>query len=138
MNREALEEIRDWLRAGTPEKSGITGLDMRTFVSRDLTHDCGTTCCIAGAAIQFDRVRKGLPICKTGIDLANDSSGYTISDNARKILGISPEKAEILFFGDTLISLYDITPEWAANCIDHFLETGEVNWLVTKPKDNEA
>ncbi len=116
MNVERLTEIAEWLDQGAPERvvegGVIHGFDMDHFL--DKAADCGTTCCIAGAAIAFNE----------GFHAA---SSWNADSSAQKILGLTNSQAMDLFFDG-----YDSTPQHAAVVIRHLIATGTVDWNATR------
>lgn len=119
MNIERLNIIAEWLEAGAPHKDGVDGFDMRDFINEYA--ECGTTCCIAGAAIQF----------------FGGGDGGMPEDKATALLDLDCTTASNLFYGgimtvDGQVDLEDITPAWAARCIRKLIATGEVDWVGTQ------
>jgi len=121
VNIDKLTEIAEWLEAGAPERKGVTGFDMETFLS---DKGCGTACCIAGAVVQFDRkapYRTADEAIGAGIDPGNDAAG---------ILDIEEDMADELFYarGEDLDR---VDSAWAARCVRKLIETGRVDWRGT-------
>jgi len=111
MNTERLAEIAEWLETGAPEKNGVA-FDMRRF---KLATDCGTTCCIGGAAVQF---------------FGNKYTPFS-SSGAASMLVINDETAKDLFYPEE--SYYtSITPDLAARCIRKLITTEQVDWEGTR------
>lgn len=128
MNKRRLKVISDWLRAGAPHKKGIDGFDMEISFGKSYENpDCGTVACIGGAAICFFE-RK--------FDPTKEVDAYCLDSRAGHLLELDHDRASQLFFPNQWggPELEEITTEWAANCIDHLIETGEVDWWATKPK----
>lgn len=128
MNIDKLVEIAEWLEAGATYVKGVSRFDMTHFIERD---HCGTSCCIAGAAIQFDRK---FPYADGEVTGAHET--------ARRILGLTFAQALALFYGEGSDCVLDpdegdinplsrITPAWAARCIRKLIETGKVDWAGT-------
>jgi hypothetical protein len=95
-------------------------------------HDCGTPACIAGHLVGT-RVRKRVALLQAEDDAAGIE--YMIA-KAAPLLAISEEVARHLFMPWTLfrsLSSPEISAEWAAACLRKLAETGEVDWLGTKP-----
>lgn len=127
--RLRLIEIAEWLESGCAYK-GMGGFDMRSYM--DPYAECGTTCCIAGAALAFNRGARRV--------FAEDGDPV---DQAGAILGLNFNEARALFhaFNCPRGSQYntsqwhefsEITPDWAARTIRHFLATGDVNWTLNR------
>lgn len=111
MNVELLKEIIDWLDAGAPEHKGIAGFWMYSYQSEldpaagadwqqhlppalrnsppdevaPPTAECGTVCCIAGAAIAFSGGGR------------QPRGGALTADRAADLLGINYDLALSLF-----------------------------------------
>lgn len=152
MNKRKLEQIAKWLEAGAPHRGNIVGFNMEYFrtlqvLSTDnvaswrrgdslrpgetVPADCGTVCCIAGAAIQFNEDSKS----PKNVDPIDNFA------TAKQLLGLSYWQASALFYGEvqdedgdtvSAVRLDRITPAWAARCIRKLIETGEVDWLGTE------
>jgi len=116
MNVERLTEIAEWLDRGAPERrvSGgvINGFDMESFYDDHAA--CGTTCCIAGAAVAFHKGYSAL-------------DAWNVDDIAQELLGLTREQAGELFF-----SGFGSTPQHAASVIRHLIATGTVDWNATR------
>lgn len=125
MNITRLTTIAEWLEAGAPHRDGVGGFDMRTFLNP--LNDCGTTCCIAGAAIQFFGDQSAREVL---------SRGRFVAPTATAILGLSEGSAKSLFFGfainGDIIDLREVTVAWAARCIRKLIATGVVDWEGTR------
>lgn len=152
MNVELLTNIAEWLEAGAPEARHGFGFDMRwwkmTGDAMDPFEDesretCGTTCCIAGAAIELSGVM---------LNFSEWAEGTDCSATARRVLGLTEEQALSLFdpwlddywsrpnLMDML--LFDevglrkpIDPRAAAKVVRHLIATGEVDWFKAMPED---
>jgi hypothetical protein len=139
MNIERLIEIAEWLEAGAPERAGIVEFNMRDAIEpvRSIDWACKTACCIAGAAIQFERSHRGESPIKSRRCMGD------IHLDAIRILGINFSEAHGLFFGNGYIDgsissvkgsfrggLNSITPEIAARTIRHFIATGDIDWTL--------
>lgn len=124
MNRELLTQIAKWLEAGAPHVRGIDRFDMNRFVytQEQGSNSCGTSCCIAGAAEQFNRVNKGLP---PFANLEMDDM-----ENTKELLGLSPEVGKQLFYAPGY-DIKAILPHQAAITIRHLLYTGKVDWSIS-------
>lgn len=103
-----------------------------TFDMGQVLHDCKTPACIAGhVAVANGFVR----------DPKGDHINLQAMRFAREVLALQPQQAADLFcatscvFGTTAEN-YDgmaATPAHAAACLRKLAETGEVDWLGTKP-----
>lgn len=135
MNIELLDRIATWLEAGAPHESGIS-FNMNYLYSSNageawidgemVEQDCGTACCIAGAALQFG----GKPdlINPDDFDADQDERGF---EEAAKLIGMEYKDAHALFYPEET-SPFDhyeeITPEYAARVVRKLIKTGEVDW----------
>lgn len=117
MNTERLREISDWLKADAPEKNGVAGFYMPLFWAEK---SCGTVCCIGGTAAKWWGENPDIEPMASAV--------------GRDILGLSDDAADELFFVSRCMDVYltDITPAWAARCIDHLIATGVVDWKGTR------
>ena len=130
MNIERLNEIAEWLEAGAPHKGKVHAFYMGGFIRPvyDVTgkssdyNSCGTACCIAGAAVQFN--------LKKNKKAQIESEQADLEERAAKLLDMSYEDAEELFFGGDY-RLSDITAKWAARCIRKYIKTGKIDWKGT-------
>lgn len=167
LKEKAFEKVLAWLDAGAPhEQARGMKFDMAEFVTvgSNTTADenwCGTACCIAGAALVFNKEQVLRPLVeiatskiqKVGCsnwDLNGVSDSVSLWREAKQVLGVSQQQATLLFapfdqFEDELLEIYPdlkhddwpddarhITPAWAARTIRHLIETGEVRWDKTK------
>jgi hypothetical protein len=138
MHIQRLTAIAQWLEAGAPEKAGVSRFHMTRYIVQDHQH-CGTRCCIAGAAIQFDRAEKGERPYRheteiTGVNTYDCTAVVTV---AARILDLPFNTAAKLFVGENThhspgAMLSDVTPAWAARCIRKLMATGEVDWSGTE------
>lgn len=128
MNIDRLTTIAEWLEAGAPHRDGVDGFDMSGWINREAA--CGTTCCIAGAAVEFFQC--GL------LD-----HGDTYYSAGKRLLGLNGANAWNLFSPtSSAASTWDIqkaraflsgiTPAWAARCIRKLIATGAVDWEGTR------
>lgn len=111
MNIERLTQIAEWLEAGAPHRGGVAGFDMRYVTS---TTDCGTVCCIAGAANAFFDAHLGMSV------------------NAARRLGINRMQSLELFMPDGYTLEGKYSAAHAARCIRKLIATGEVDWHGTE------
>lgn len=130
MNIDRLSEIAVWLESDVKTTKGVSEFDMRGFIENPLNHQCGTCCCIAGAAIQFSRVA---PFANHFEATTCQDMHESFSETAANLLGLDEVKADDLFFGRGYgVDLTQITPAWAARCIRKLIATGEVDWVGTR------
>lgn len=142
MNIERLTEIAEWLERGAPERDGVKGFYMPDFfsMSTDVYYDirsalrvgevnradeifrgCGTTCCIAGAAIAFYAEHPATVV----------TSVYTDEiGKAAELLELDYNTAIKLFA--PAFSMDKIHPAWAARCVRKLIAVGVVDWLGTE------
>lgn len=124
MNVDKLTEIAEWLEAGAPERDYVNEFHMANFIR---ANGCGTSCCIAGAAVQFECHGA----CGSTLDTYSAPEVYKA---AKGLLGLSEETAQELFYAESIQDdrfkgLNDIGPQWAARVIRHLIATGRVEWL---------
>ncbi|MDR3445950.1 hypothetical protein [Dyella sp.] len=122
--RQRLIEVAEWLEAKTPAKAGVVEFDMSHWVEQN---ECGTSCCIAGAIVQFDQAANGRAALSVGeigeIDEGLADHYYSIGDYAGDLCGLNTAQADELFTNNL-----DATPSDAATAIRRFLDTGEMYW----------
>ena len=125
--QETLRPVLDWLENGAPHIKSTKNKNIKiTFDMNSFENDegeCGTACCIAGAAYQFSSdMRKELP----GVDTRDAcNSCYSVG----QWLGLSEEDSKELFLPSGLYVHYgDISAAQAAETLRHFLDTGEIVW----------
>jgi hypothetical protein len=147
MNTERLTKLAEWLEAGATHERitfdmqcGVTfndDGDGRAFVegTKDF-EDCRTTCCIAGAAVQFFADQETLDALRDDFNAKYEEelTWTNVFEQAADLLGLSYQEAEDLFtpdvsLGGTLKCFSD--PAWAARTIRHLISTGEVDWEAT-------
>jgi hypothetical protein len=134
--KERLEAIASWLEAGAPEKAGVR-FDMRRvyceagILLRSGTW-CGSTVCMAGAAVQFFGTKKQ----RENMMRFAEWEPWKVGEQARGLLGLSTKKANQLFFPDTEgseeVDLEEIDASWAARCLRRFIDAGVVSWNETR------
>lgn len=129
--RKALVTVAEWLEDGAPHKKLGGGLqldafDMETVVQVDPT--CGTSCCIAGAVCQFERLGMNARDKLGGLEWMGDNGAF---DMARDFIGMSDCSARSMFMPWVSFDGQDDSFNSAARgaaVIRHFLATGEVDW----------
>jgi hypothetical protein len=156
MDNQRLEEIATWLEGGAKHES-ITfdmakGIFVRTNVEIpasevDLTA-CSTSCCIAGAAVEFAHKDDVGYLHKLldGGEVDRDAEGHDgyqgvwgiISHEAMELLDLDYDTANQLFRPDEYgngpygeLEPYS-DPAWAARVIRKLIATGEVDWAGTE------
>lgn len=155
-NIPRLTRLAEWLEAGAMHETMTfdinTGITIKASTyNRDEPTECGTSCCIAGAAVQFfdkggyDDMVRNFPVDPEYPDDHDENSlSWTkIFANARDLLGLTtdqaallfvpdndPEKPSIFAWSDELEKYND--PAWAARTIRHFIATGEMDWEAVK------
>lgn len=141
MKTEMFQPVLKWLEAGAIHTSTGIGFNMNEFVEDDAFDfegkNCGTSCCIAGAVQQFNKLK--------GFDKST-----VVKEIFRlgEFLGMTEEQSLRLFFAadrmkepDEYGSVYPntgalvgqetlsgISPQRAAKTLRRFMETGEVVW----------
>jgi hypothetical protein len=140
MNVDRLVYIAEWLEAGAPTQGKVKGFNMRFGVSAEAgdTPQCGTTCCIAGAATQFFNDEDGWFVTKafdfdSEYKETNEAPWDVVQREATHILGLDHFDALCLFqperlFGGELSDYND--PLRAARVIRNFIATGIVDWRI--------
>lgn len=160
MHVQRLTEIAEWLEAGAPRKGYATGFNMQYGIKIDqnlanpqLTQNefgeypiaqaeavlstCGTTCCIAGAAVLFynepaEKLAKHY-FRLYGTVLWHGHHG--IEEEATSLLELTEREARYLFTPHDVWNgrLEDYNdPAWAARVIRGFIATGTVDWIAYK------
>lgn len=155
MNKERLTKIAEWLEAGA--KHDLITFDMTSGVrfTQEVPHDpdkapyCASSCCIAGAAVQFfggfseDDLES---IDTERFDGHAEIAWDHILPKARELLDLDHFTAERLFTPNdffvvpgshgSLKAFND--PAWAARVIRGFIATDAVDWLKYRYKTTEA
>lgn len=145
MNIERLTAIAEWLENGAPHVRFDMSKGFAIEVDpNDVTNVCGTSCCLAGAAVQFfdapkEKTEELLTEVKDNEDLEDDNyfveyEWENIFNEAMQLLGLDHETAYALFRPDNGYGGLDRfnDPAWAARTIRHLIATGEVDWAATK------
>lgn len=134
MNRERFEHVASWLEAGAPERGRVEGFNLGyTIVKPDKS--CGTICCIAGATVEFYDKAYADSYLEIG-EFLRYMAWYDLCERARELLGITEDEARELFnpmaaMDGKMIANSQwrpITPQWAGQCVRHFMATREVDW----------
>ena len=143
MNINRLKQLAEWLEAGAPHEritfdmsKGISFKVIESFDPKQIMA-CKTSCCMAGAAVQFFNkpealLRKELKESPQSFNIGEsyELKWLSVKTHAASVLGLDKEKAELLFepnYGYDLHKFND--PQWAARTIRHLIATGEVDWL---------
>jgi hypothetical protein len=108
--RERLEFLSELLRVIPPENFDMSDWQYRSARAQQRRW-CGTAGCIAGWAAVFWNSNKF------------NSPRY----EGAEALSLTYEQAESLFVPGGVV-LYDVTPTQAADVIDNYLATGEIDW----------
>ncbi|MBS7457714.1 hypothetical protein [Coralloluteibacterium stylophorae] len=155
MNLDRLDTLARWLEDGAKHER-IT-FDMTKGIAIKTTElfdpekptECGSSCCIAGAAVQFFgdlsdldpyMVARRLEEERRYGDDAEEEVQFRwgdIMDDAAELLGLTPGQARALF-EPGMHPIWPYTyeeyndPAWAARTIRHLMATGEVSWAATE------
>lgn len=122
MNRENIKAAAELIRNTPP-----CAFNLAKWAEHDTESPCGSVACIAGT-IQREHSPKDFREYMRGTGNWKKSP----KEFASNYLGISYIKANRLFV-PCLPPKYgysDVTPEIAANALDYFAETGEINWNI--------
>jgi hypothetical protein len=122
--RDRLIEVAEWLEAKTPSKAGVDGFDMNSWVGHN---ECGTTCCIGGAVVQFDQAARGEKPIAAGHprEISPDLENVYVDmgDYAGDLCGLNPVEADVLFRENL-----QATATEAAETVRRYLDTGKLYW----------
>lgn len=117
------EPVLEWLDAGGDD---VIGFDMGSFYDDTADHHCGTTCCIAGAVNQFNKLNVD--------NYSADAACYEIGE----LIGMTKKQVDNLFLGHTPAGLTypldAIPPQLAASVLRTFIETGYAPWPEELPE----
>ncbi len=153
MNIERLDYLATWLENGAKHERITFDLEYGISIKSedfdpDAPTECKTSCCIAGAAVQFfseaqelvDLFRQHGPVEYDMWGDADDNSldWRVIFARGKELLGLTHEQALDLFTPDNNgvtptsfnLGFYN-DPAWAARTIRHLIKTGEVDWEAT-------
>lgn len=168
LNLERLDALAKWLEAGAPHDKLVFDMNVGIVYRVPLDVDevapnaCKTSCCIAGAAVQFfgEQQDDGKPpLWNTASWDIDETSGcelfqvpwYDVKQEASSLLfGPEPDDEEeyakykrltrALFNPDTVydfVRLPDFSDsKWAARTVRRLMETGEVDWRATAEPGN--
>jgi len=151
MHIERLTKLAEWLEAGGKHElvhfdmtSGIRfseEVEMERLTPEEI-NACGSSCCIAGAAVQF--FNNPVAMIRAAIE-DNDMYDttevpwHTVKEEAAELLELDSDVASWLFepnYYAHIVDHYNLgafnDPAWAARTIRHLIATGEVNWKAMK------
>jgi hypothetical protein len=146
--KDLLQKVIDWLKAGAPEtklneNTTLKGFDFGQWTTTPYEDDnnnpgwCGSTGCIAGAAVQF--AAPDIVITHDGIQSKTqgfyDLMGPEIGTIAEQLLDLTPEDAFLLFspFDDYRLDwIRHLKPEKIAITLQHFQDTNEIDWELAR------
>lgn len=113
MNTELMNETITWLKGLAHTEIKYNHEEWVADTPDDLTHWCGTTCCIGGFAIS--------QTCATPQDWVETPTGTPVM--ARNALGLSELQASWLFHGhfSRKMRTSEITPEESIRAIEYLL-----------------
>ena len=123
MNIENLKKLRDSVNDSRAFDMGIYGVRYIDDVNFNGPHYCGAPACIAGHAVALI------------IEGGRDIFGFiNASVEAIRWLELDQKTASNLFKPceeHEGIDMWDVTQSHAVRCLDHLIETGEVDWMAT-------
>lgn len=134
----ALIQVAVWLENGakhvTVDKTGrvLDSFNMEYGIDKTREPECGTSCCIAGAVVQFNG------LCD--LDFHGEVHWVYIESAASEFLGMSSRNVKALFKPWSLPEFCDMDdedlegmfndPAVAAETIRNYLATGEIVWDI--------
>lgn len=143
MNEERLNILAEWLEGGAQHEritfDMSTGLAYDEIVELDPNKiaQCGSSCCIAGAAVQFFNNPPAMietALKKRDINESKtEIPWWTVKEEAASLLDLDVKTAHLLFEpagGEKLAEYND--PYWAGRVIRRLIATGEVDWDACK------
>jgi len=133
LNIALLDKIATWLEGGA-QHVDANGAPIQFDMSTGLTA-CGSSCCIAGAAVQFSEVWEDFRVLGEYDGDEDELPWDKTFDQAAETLGVTLDVADALFLPHSVEggSLQDYTdPAWAARVIRGLIATGEVDWAAHK------
>lgn len=155
-----IHKIIEWLEAGAPHTeisptNILEGFDFAAWISDTPGSDCGTTACIAGAAVQF--ATKDFEYDPEEREYRRNGqmvSAYDTGDEAQALLGLTDEQKDLLFYPFELDNedlkgthhhdpaMSDdhnpldwtrcLEPKQVAVVLKHFANTGEIDWRLAR------
>lgn len=135
MNKQRLKVIAKWLEGGA--KHADVKLDMVVGLvpydpENEAHNACGTSCCLAGAAVQFFDPAFVEEHAVVGKEIPWNS----VKGRAIDLLGMDYHEAMDLFEPSALGPYSDLRdynkPAWAARVVRKLIKTGEVDWVGTE------
>lgn len=134
MNIELIDRLIDWLEGGahhTDLDGNLLEFDMSAW---QVKTDCGTSCCLAGAAVQFGDPHFAEVRLRT--TNGNDNSLYSgTRTRAQALLELTDRQADDLFAPwdrlggfDHFVERHDLTPETAIHALTTLRDTGTPIW----------
>lgn len=131
MNVERLTALAEWLEAGGKPNGVKATFRMSTWFTPH-AFDCGTACCIAGSAVlKFGTADECSKLYNGRL------SPNWIPNAAKEVLGLDAVQATRLFV-PSFLDLGKIDAAWAARTIRHLIDTGKVDWAITKRQESNA
>jgi hypothetical protein len=142
MNIERLTKIAEWLEGGGKPNGVPATFDMSSWLMKyghDEKNECGTACCIAGAAV----LKFGSPHDMARVDEYSASADGI----GMRLLELTEEDSDMLFCPDSYWPGMEegekepdgwpernegVDAAWAARTIRRLIATGEVRWDLTK------
>lgn len=130
MNKQRLAAIAEWLEGGA--KHADVEFDMSVslipYDPENADHNkCGTTCCIAGAAVHFFD-----PKFEAAESPGEEVSWFRVKDRALKLLDLDYVTGRVLFEPSSTGSYDELAdyndPAWAARVVRNLIKTGSVDW----------
>lgn len=143
-NRAALADLLDWLDKGAPTVTFDMSVGI-SFGNARGTGDCGTSCCIAGAAAAratglFGKYLTFEMVSKAFADTSYNQAWVNVPEKAIEYLGIDLDalpragihnRYVIDLFSDQ-DAPYNCTPAQAAQAVRNFDATGTADWDAIK------
>jgi hypothetical protein len=145
--KDLLQKVIDWLKVGAleaqlNENTTLVGFNFTSWVTissrNSNTGWCGTTGCIAGAAVQF--ATPDVTVDSIG-DLSSEGmqlyhlNGSGVKRYATELLGLADKESDILFLPFEKPSLgwtAHLMPEEVAITLQHFQDTNEIDWELAR------
>lgn len=144
MNKVRLIEIAEWLEGGAKHANIKFDMQKGLVITEEAlaAEDpvaCGTVCCIAGAAVAFNRdvINKHRLFGELNYYARDENGEYTkrevnwerVREQGRDALGLTDTQASQLFMPPYLSKHND--PARAARVVRKLIKTGKVDWEGT-------
>lgn len=129
-NIDNLNKVIDFLKheKDNEEKKNYFHFDMSIYLDTKYQDVCGTAGCIAGACIVTNR----------GLEYYQKMPYRDVPTEAADWLELTDEEVWALFCGDVETGiLRKITKEHAIKVLEHFRDTGEIDWQKDAPEGSE-